>query len=105
MSESDLNVNADLSSRFSQLGEIKEVADRLRARLDQISQDNLSAAGTDDEYAQQYHANVDEPTRSLSGLVDGIGGLFGTTGANGQTVAGTFADVDDDSSAAVKHLS
>ncbi len=100
----ELQVTGDLANRFGQLHEIQDVAARLRAKLDQINTANRDAAGSDDQYATAYHENVDESTQDLVQLVDGVGGLFGTTGTNGQAVSRTFDEVDDSATTAARHL-
>ena len=69
---------------------------RLRAKLDRIGEINKNGAGQNDEYAREYHKQVNQPTSDLSSLVDQIGQLFSDTGVNGKAASKGFDNAEDE---------
>ncbi|MDH6143817.1 MULTISPECIES: hypothetical protein [Kitasatospora] len=86
---------SDLKSAFGKFGDMSDLLDRMRGRVDEINAFNKNAAG-DDDIGKQYHQTVDKPTADLTDLLDGVRKAIDKVGQHGQDSTDQFNSADQD---------
>jgi uncharacterized protein YoxC len=87
---------SDLKSHFDTLkNEAASLLGDMQAKVKEINDFNTNAAGHDD-IGKQYHSTVDDPTTSITTLLDQVRTALDKIGANGQDAADLFNKTDQD---------
>jgi hypothetical protein len=86
-----------LKKSFSHFDDMSTLLDRINKRVSDIDDRNKSAAGNDD-IGQQYHGQIDKPTKDLKQLIDDLSDKMTAVGYHGQGTADLFDNADQNAS-------
>jgi hypothetical protein len=91
----DIEALSDLKSAFGQFDDMTALIGRMQNYVEEITQYNQEAAGSD-KIGQQYHTTVDQPTTDLVTLMANVYNTVNMTGQNGQDTSDRFNTADED---------
>jgi hypothetical protein len=97
--DDNIVVPGNLASQFKTMDDIASALAQLTKDIGTVNTDNELAVGSPpDQVAVAYHKQVDDPTKSLSSLIQLLGQIFAVAGEKGVGVADLFERSVDTSS-------
>ncbi|SOB82719.1 hypothetical protein [Streptomyces sp. 1331.2] len=90
-----------LKRSFAEFFELRDMVDKISLEAKHINDMNLTVGGND-EIGKQYHKQVDEGTKNLTDLLRTIHATMLSVGENGEVLAATLDNANDQAGAIAK---
>ena len=95
MAKAQLVALDDLTSKFADFQNMSDMVNTLNITIEDINTRNKAAAGND-QIGQNYHSQVDQPTKDLTSMVGQVADVLGGTAIAGQDASKTLTAADEE---------